>query len=143
MAFESIAVLTNEAKRRIAEMWVTGKSYQVKYFSISSTGHDETDATVALAVDPTATDIGPNIFGPERIDAYEWESDFCPIFVCRVEPGEIIGSVSALGLWGELVYVPDGDVEPVGTQFLFAVHHRPLLVFTGTDSAEFRVTVFM
>jgi len=144
MAYDSIAVITDEAKRRIGEGWVTGKSFQVKYFSISNGGHSATDPTVALAVDPSLTTMpGAVLFGPEPIDDYEWTSDNCPIFVCNVEAGEVIGSVSSLGLWGELVYVPPGDTEPVGTRFLFAIHNRPLVVFTGSDSAEFRVNVFM
>jgi len=143
MAFDSIALLTNEAKRRTAEGWVSGKSFIVKYFSLAASGHDFLDPTVSLAIDPAVTDIGATVFGPEPIDAYEWVSDFCPVFVCNVQKNEVTGPVSALGLWAELVYVPPGDPEPVGTQFLFAVHHRPLVVFTGSDAAEFRVSVFM
>jgi hypothetical protein len=144
MAYDSLAVLTNEAKRRIGEMWATGKSYQVKYFSLSSGGHNPQDPTIALAVDPTLQTLpGNNIFGPEPIDEVQWSSDVCPIFVCRVEAGEIRGSVSSLGLWAEVVYVPPGDPEEVGTRFLFAIHNRPLVPFTGSDSAEFSVNVFM
>jgi len=145
MAYESFAVLTNEAKRRIGEMWATGKSYQVKYFSLSSGGHDPTDPTIALAIDPASTDMPGTIviFGPEPIDGYEWTSDFCPVFICRIETGEVVGSVSSVGLYAEIVYSPiPGDPE-VGTRFLFAVHNRPLMVFTGIDSAEFRLNVFM
>ncbi len=145
MAFESFAVLTNEAKRRIGEMWATGKSYKVKYFSLSSGGHDPVDPTIALAIDPAATEM-PGvtvIFGPEPINGYEFTSDFCPVFLCRIETGEVIGSVSSIGLFAEVVYSPiPGDPE-VGTTFLYAVHNRPLMVFTGTDSAEFRLNVFM
>ncbi len=144
MAFDSIAVLTDEAKRRIGEGWVTGKSFKVKYFSLSGGGHNPLDATVSLAVDPTLTAMqGAVIFGPEPIDDFEYTSDNCPIAICNVLPGEVIGSVSSLGLWGEVEYVPPGDTEPVGTRFLFAIHNRPLVVFTGSDSAEFRVNVFM
>jgi len=144
MAYDSIAVLTNEAKRRIGEGWVTGKSFQVKYFSLSSGGHNPEDPTVSLAIDPTITAMqGAVLFGPEPIDDYQWTSDNCPIFVCNVHAGEVIGAVSSLGLWAEVLCVPSGDPEPEGTRFLFAVHNRPLVVFTGSDSAEFRVNVFM
>jgi hypothetical protein len=143
MAYDSIAILTNETKRRMAEGWETGKSFRVRYFSISATGHDPTDPTVALSIDPSATDIGGSIFGPEPIDRYEYTSDYCPVFVCAVQKRELIGPVSALGLWAETTCVPAGDPEPAGTLFLFAIHHRPLLVFTGADSAEFNVSVFM
>jgi hypothetical protein len=144
MAYDSIAVITDEAKRRMGESWVTGKSFKVKYFSISSGGHNPLDPTVALAVDPTQTEMqGAVLLGPAPIDGYEFSSDNCPIILCNVLPGEIIGAVSSLGLWAEVEYVPPGDPEPVGTRFLFAIHNRPLVVFTGSDSAEFRVNLFM
>jgi len=51
--------------------------------------------------------------------------------------------VSSLALYAEIVYSPiPGDPE-VGETFLFAVHNRPMIVFTGTDSAEFNINVFM
>jgi len=144
MAYDSIAVITNEGKRRIGEMFVSGKSYKVSYFSITSGGHNPADPTVALAVDPNATDLdGANLLGPKPIGSIEYVSDFCPVFVCPVIAGELIGSVSSIGLWAELVYVPPGDPEIPGTQFLFAIHNRPLIVFTGSDSAEFRISIFM
>lgn len=143
MAFDSIALLTNETKRRTAEGWVSGKSFRVKYFSLAASGHDFLDPTVSLAIDPSATDIGGVVFGPEPIDGYEWVSDYCPVFVCNVLKNELTGPVSALGLWAETMCVPAGDPEPAGTLFLYAIHHRPLVVFTGSDSAEFRVSVFM
>lgn len=143
MAFESLAVVTNEAKRRIADMWVTGKSYKVNTFAISSGGHDPVDPTIALAIDPESTVMpgAPPIFGPEPIDSIEYVSDFCPVFICQLEPGEVTGVVSCVALFAEIVY-PTTDPE-YGTSFLFAVHNRPQLVFTGTDSATFRINVFM
>jgi len=143
MAYDSIALLTNEAKRREAVGWTNGKSFIVKYFSLAATGHDFLDPTVSLAIDPSATDIGASVFGLEPIDAYEWVNDFCPVFVCNVRKHEVTGPVSALGLWAETTCVPSGDPEPEGTIFLFAIHHRPLVVFTGSDTAEFRVSVFL
>ncbi len=144
MAYDSIAVITNEGKRRIGEMFETGKSYKVSYFSISSGGHNPLDPTVAMAVDPNAIALeGATLLGPKPISSIEHVSDFCPVFVCSALAGELIGPVSSLGLWAEVVCVPPGDPEVPGTQFLFAIHNRPLLVFTGSDAAEFRVSIFM
>lgn len=145
MAYTSIGLLTNEAKRRIAEMWMTGKSYQVKYFALSSGGHEETDPTIAKAIDPAATVMpgDPPIFGPEPIDEYRLVSDYCPVFVCKVQPGEVVGIVSSVALFAEIVYSPIVDDPELGTLFLFAVHNRPALIFTGIDSADFEINVFM
>jgi len=145
MAFTSIAVVTNEAKRRIAEMWISGKSYQVKYFAVSSGGHDPNDPTIALAIDPAATTMpgAPPIFGPEPIDEITLSSDFCPVFKCNIEPGEVVGIVSSVALYAEIVYSPVAGDPEVGSTFLFAVHNRPQVVFTSSDSAVFDINVFM
>ena len=95
-----------------------------------------------MAPDPTRDSlVGFTIFGPEPIDAYIDTANFCPTFRCRVEKGEVIGSVSSLGLWAEIV-CPPGDPEE-GTLFLFAVHNSPLIPFTGATAAEFDVNVFL
>lgn len=145
MAFTSIAVITNEAKRRIAEMWISGKSYQVKYFALTSGGHDPNDPTIALAIDPASTTMpgSPPFFGPEPIDSITLVSDFCPVFECVVKTGEVVGIVSSVGLFAEIVYSPTPGDPEVGTTFLFAVHNRPQVVFTPSDSAVFNINVFM
>lgn len=146
MAFEARALVTNEGKERIGEMWATGKSYQVTHFAVTAGGHDPTDPTTALAVDPAATTMPgePHIFGPEPVDSYEWESDLCPTFVCTIEQGELIGIMSSVGLYATIVYSPiPGDPE-VGTRFLFGVYNRPMLILTSTDGpTDFRLTPFM
>jgi hypothetical protein len=143
MAFEPLAIITNEAKRRTAEMWVSGKSFQVKYFAVSAGGHDPTDPTVALAPDPAATQMpGTPFFGPEPVDSYEFTSDFCPRFICRIEENEVSGGVSSVGLYGEIVYSPIPLDPEIGTTFLFAVYNRPLLILAG-DAVEFVIDVFL
>lgn len=143
MAYEALALITNEGKRRTAEMWATGKAFQVKYFSISAGGHNPSDPTTALAVDPSATTMPGTVkFGPEAIDSIEWASDNCPVFVCTIEQGELYGEVSSVGLYGEIVY-PPGDPE-LGATFLFAVYNRPIVILASTDGPTiFKLTPFM
>jgi len=142
-SFEPLAIITNEAKRRTASMWLTGKSFRVKYFAVSAGGHDPTDPTVALAPDPAALIMpGTPFFGPEPIDSYEITSDFCPKFICRIEENEVSGSVSSVGLYGEIVYSPTPADPELGLIFLFAVYNRPVLNLAG-DAAQFEIDVFM
>jgi hypothetical protein len=144
MAFEGLAVLTNEAKRRIVDMWEFGKSYQVKFFAVSAGGHDPSDPETAVAVDPASTDMpGVITFGPENIDNIERKSDDCPVFVCRIEPGELTGSISSVGLFAEIVFNGTDPINELGVTFLYAVYNRPLFPSTGTDQLEFRISVFL
>jgi hypothetical protein len=146
MAYECIAIPTNEARRRRARSDTYGTSYAVKYFGLTAGGHDPLDSRVAIAVDPAATTMpgGAPLFGPEPIDGVIWKSDYCPAYQCRVLQGEYVGGVSSIGLWAEIVFVHPSDPDPpiVGYNFLYAVCNRPLLNLVSADAPEFHVTVF-
>lgn len=121
MAFEAKALITNLAKQRIAEMWAWGTAYQVKYFEVSAGGHDPLDPTTALAADPAATSIpGTVLFGPEPIDAIEWETATCPVFVCTIQQGEYTGELSSVGLIAEVVYVGFSSTASASRTFTYA-----------------------
>lgn len=151
MAIETKVALTTEAKRRTGEMWAYGTSFQVNYFAISAGGHDPTDPTMALAIDPASPTMpGTILFGPEPIDSVEWGSDTCPTFVCTIDQGEYSGDLSSVGLFAEIVAdpiprPPGAPAAPaIGYQFLFGVYNRPLLVLTATDGpTDFKLTPFL
>lgn len=146
MAFECIAIPTNEAKRRLALMTMWGTAFRVKYFGLSDGGHNQLDPSIALAIDPSSQTIpgGVDLFGPEPVDDYTWQSDFCPIYVCRVLTGEYQGFVSSIALYAEIVSIGVEDPDPpsLGDSFLYAVCNRPLLSLTNVDEPTFDVTVF-
>lgn len=146
MAFECIAIPTNEAKRRraFADMW--GTSFRVKYFALSASGHNPLSPNIALTVDPSATVIpgGAPLYGPASITGYEYLTDFCPRFVCGLLAGEYQGYVSSIALYGEIVYIDPSDPDPpsIGYTFLYAVCNRPLVTLTSDDDPTFVVTLF-
>jgi hypothetical protein len=146
MAYECIAIPTNEAKQRISLMTMYGTSFRVDYFGITDGGHNPSDPRTALAVDPSDPQMpgGAPLFGPELIDDKILRADYCPTFVCKILKGEYTGDMSSIGLFAEIVYVDPSDPDPptLGYQFLYAVCNRPLLVLIGQDAPTFNVTVF-
>ena len=58
MAFEIKALLTDQASRRTAESWATGKSFQIVGFALGNAGHDPLDQIVYSPVpgDPELND---------------------------------------------------------------------------------------
>jgi hypothetical protein len=151
MAFDAFAIMTNEAKRRTMDGHAYGTAFQVKYFSISDGGYDPADPTTALAIDPAATTMpGVPFIVDEVIDDYAWFSDMCPTFVCQVDKGQIVGTMSSIGLTAEVLWV--GPARPAGApaapalgyKFLYAVYNRPQLILTATDGPTiFNLTPFM
>lgn len=139
MAFNIIATVTDLGRQKLAEMLISGKSFNVNLFEVGSGGHDPLDPTIALTPDPTATTCASSVFGPEAIDSSFLSSQFCPEFVCRLETNEAVAPLSTICLIGTVVY-PDTDPE-FGTTFLFAVGNFPLRVKTDAEDLEFRVVV--
>lgn len=146
MAFECIAIPTNETKRRKSFEDLYGTSFRVKYFGLSASGHNPTTPSVALVVDPSATTMpgGAPLFGPAPITGYRYLTDFCPSFICKLQAGEYQGYVSSIGLFAEIVYVDPSDPSPpsVGYTFLYAVCNRPLVSLTNVDAPEFDVSLY-
>ena len=124
MAFSIIAATTDLARQRIAQMLISGKSFQVNEFSIGDAGHDPMDPTVALTPDVTLVNCPSTLFGPEPIDSATLITPYCIEFVCVVGASEYAGPVSNICLLGQIVYPPT-DIE-YGSYFLYAIGNFPL-----------------
>jgi len=143
MAYECIAIPTNYYKQILSTFSITGSGYKLRYFGISASGHDPNDPSIALAVDPSATVMpgGAPLFGPELIDEYRFQADYCAVYVCKINEAEYIGDISSIALFGEITFQNDPADPLVGTQFLAAVCNRPLLSVISIDTPEFDVTI--
>jgi hypothetical protein len=151
MAYEAFAVVTNEAKQRTGEMWAYGTSFIVNSFAISNGGCDPLDPTTAIAVDPSAVVMpgAPALF-TDAITSVTWYNDLCPTFVCTLHKGDLVGPLSCVALYAQIVYL--GVARPAGAppaplmgyQFLFAVYNRPQVILTATDGpTAFELTPFL
>lgn len=144
--YEVVAVVTNGAKQRLAEMMATGKSFMINQFALTDQGHDTLDPAVALTPDPTRETCMPNPPGgaprfTDSIDSYSYTGTFCPEFTCRVDYGEAIGEISSICLIAQIVYSPTSGDPELGTTFLFAYANMPLWVKTALDAREWNVTL--
>jgi hypothetical protein len=141
MSFEVISILTDEARRRTSEGWEIGKSFRVTSFVIGDQGHDPSDTTIALVPDPSSTVCPGNIFGPKTVAGFTNGNDFCPIWECFLDYGEVVAQFSSLCLIAQIVYSPiPGDPE-LNSTFLFSVATFPLRAKTDLEQVTFRVGV--
>ena len=141
MALSIIAVITDTARQEMADMLVSGKSFQVTNFVSGNGGHDTGNPTVALTPDPTVIALPQQTFGPKALDSAVLISAFCPRFEGILLPTEAIGELSNIGLIATMIYSPIPADPIVGTQFLFAVGNFPLKVKTDTDELTIDVTL--
>lgn len=136
MSYEVIAELTNEARSAFVSMLTTGvPAIEIVEFAVGGGGYDPSDPRTAIPPDPTATELIDEIFR-DTPDSIEWRSAFCPVFVCRLEQGEAIGSLGELGLFAVYLSGPN-----TGEKFLFGIGHMPMTPRTPEDVNVFRVPV--
>jgi hypothetical protein len=141
MAFEVKALITDEGRRRTAEMWTTGKGFQIVGFALGNAGHDPEDATTALAPDPSQEECLSVVFGPKTIAGFTYANDFCPVWDCFLDFGEAVTLFSSVCLIAQITTSPvPGDLE-LNTQFLYAVANFPQRPKFDTEQLTLRVGV--
>ena len=141
MALSVIAVVTDTARQKLADMLISGKSFQVTHFTTGNGGHDPGNPTIALTPDPTVIELPSRTFGPKVLNDAQLISAFCPRFEGILENTEAVGELSNVGLIATMIYSPIPADPVIGTQFLFAVGNFPLKVKTDTDELTIRITL--
>ncbi len=143
MAFETLAVISVQARQRRADELITGVGcVKIIGFSVGSFGFDNLDPTVALAPDPTALTLGNQVFpssdpftgGIEPYDSVENINPYTPVFVCTLQEPEAVGNLGELGIWATVTNGPD-----VGINYLHAIIHFPRFPKTATDIRTWRI----
>jgi hypothetical protein len=139
LAFEIKSLLTDQARRRTAESWATGRSFQVVGFALGNAGHDPLDPTTALAPDPGMEECLAVVFGPKAIAGFTFANDFCPVFECFLDYGEAVTQFSSICLIAQIVYSPIPADPELGDTFLFAVANFPQRPKTDIEKLTIRV----
>lgn len=140
-----IAALTEEGRRRIADMTISGRGFQITKFVIGKGGHDSGDPTVPLSPNPAVVTLPYQNFGPKTLVKPTADTtgilvtSFCPKYTGLLDFNEANGEISNIGLVATINY-PPGD-PLLGTDFLFAVGNRPLVVKTDSDQLQINVTL--
>ncbi len=141
MAFETRALVSDEGRRRTAEMLTTGKSFQIIGFTLGNAGHDPLDPTTALAPDPAITECPAVVFGPKAVASFTYANDYCPVWECVVDFGEGVTLFSSICLLAQIVYSPVPSDPELNTTFLYAVAQFPQRPKLDTERLVLRVGV--
>lgn len=141
MAFSVVAAVTDVGRQRLAQMMITGKSFQVNKFTVGSGGHDPLDPVTALTPDTSLNECPSPVFGPEPIDSTTLLTQFCPQFTCTLGFNEAVAPVSNICLVATIIYSPIPSDPEVGSTFIFAIANFPLRVKLDTEVVDINVSV--
>jgi hypothetical protein len=133
------AEVTTRGRRMMARGLTDGTAMQLTEFGVGGGGFDCNDYRAATPVNPDAYYLDNPILLNETIDYYEQANSNCRVFYCLLEAGQATSTLGEIGIWAEIVYSP--IAAEVGTTFLFAIGHFPLVAKNTDIQYVFRVSV--
>lgn len=143
LLLETDAEVTSRARRLLARGRTDGTGFQVTEFSVGQGGLDIFDYHVATPVNPDAVqlELPINIAGsPTKvITQYERPNLNSGCVYCLLENAETNERLSEVGVWAEIKCSP--ILAEIGTTFLAAIAHFPLICKNSSMQYAFRVNV--
>ena len=140
-----IAVLTEQGRDELARMILGESSFQLTAFQVGRGGYNAANPVQVASMDITntaLTDPVPNANDRRDFVAIETPVGNTVAPICRLDPGDtdVEFGLGELGLFA--TYLRD-DITPanVGTDFLFAIAHFPLVSKTPTHTLVWRVII--
>ena len=141
-----VAALTDRARDELARLVLGEVSIQLSSFQVGRGGYQPGNPVQVQTLDPSDTALqDPVPGGADRRDFVVIEQPIGPNVVapvCRLDPGDsdVEYGLGELGIFA--TYLRD-DTTPanVGTDFLFALAHFPIISKTPTHAVVWRVII--
>ena len=141
MAITLTAEITNEGRKKLANMMVQGKSFILEQFVSGEGGHDPSNPTVALTPDVSAISLYLQTFGPKDIFSKSLVTNFQAKLICKLASAEAVGVLSNIGLIARINYSPTAGDPELNTKFLFAIANMPMQNKLAGEEKEFQLTI--
>jgi hypothetical protein len=137
------AELTNEARKRFANMAVTGRSYLIEQFETGEGGHDPANPTLSLTPDVSLTELPQKSFGPKAIQVTD--KVLTDMFTVKVTitlaETEAVGPLSNIMLIARINSSPIPNDSELNTTFPFAVANMPMQNKLAGETKEYDLII--
>jgi len=141
---QPIAALTDLGRMNFARAANGEISFVVSDFAVGRGGYDMLDPVKISVIDPSLTDLEDHIFPAipniQPIEKLEYPTLSTVVVYCRLAQADAIAGLGELGIYGEIIYSPISPGE-VGTKFLMAVAHSPLVTKTLKQVILYRIII--
>lgn len=137
-----IATLTDEARTYFAQSTLGILSFKLKGFAVGRSGYNSTNPVKITPIDGSLTDLEDHFFpttGIKSLEAIETPTLTTVVANCRLAKDEAVSALGEIGVWAEIVY----SLAPseIGTTFLLAVSHFPIVTKTLRQAILYRVII--
>ena len=143
LLLETDAEVTSRARELLARGRIDGTGFKMVTFSVGQGGLDPFDYLIATPVNPDAVQLElPITIGgnpTKAIAEYEHPNENAACVYCVLDNGEANERLSEVGIWAEIMCSPIST--EVGTTFLAAIAHFPLICKNSSMKYAFRVNV--
>lgn len=140
LLLEIDAEVTSLARRLLARKTTDGTAFKAIEFALGRGGVDPFDYKTAVPVNPDAQSLEiPIALAPKAVTEYERPNIGSGCTYCVVDPGEANEVLSEIGIWAEILWSP--YTAEIGTVFLAAIAHFPIVCKNSSMSYAFRVNV--
>jgi hypothetical protein len=135
------ARLTAAGRSSLARTATEGLAFRVKEFSLGRGGFQvDRPCRVTEVQDPALSLIDEIYRAP--IDDVDEADVMDATFVMRVTSDQVWSVLGEIGLWAQIEHSIQ-DPDEVGSWFLFAQAHFPIISLTGNQARTFRVTIVL
>lgn len=139
----SIASITDLGRINFARVANGEISFNVKYFAVGRGGYSMADPVKIVPINPSDSALIDQFFpvspGLKPVEKLEYPTETTVVVYCRLAAGEAIAGLGEVGMWAEIIYSTN-PVE-IGTKFLLAVAHTPLITKTNNQVELYRFVV--
>ena len=137
-----IAVLTDEARTKFAQMTLGMLSFKIKGFAVGRSGYNDTNPVKITAIDSSLIDLEDHFFpavGIKLVEAVERPTTSTVVANCRLGRDDAIAGLGEIGVWAEIIY--SQAPSEIGTTFLMAVSHFPIVTKTMRQAILYRMII--
>lgn len=141
----SLAKLTNGGRSYYARMIMGDVSFKLVGFDVGHDGYITSNPVKIAPINQSSTSLDSKFYPTTGIQFFEGSIQYphpkTAVLNCRLghSDPQNVGAIGEIGIWGEVVSstVP----AEVGTRFLYAIAHTPILVKNLQNVFVYRILV--
>lgn len=138
----TIATITDAGRNALARATLGEISFSINSFAVGREGYQMANPVKVEPIDPSLTALVDQIFptsGQQPILGFENPYPTTLVVNCKILPNDFNSAIGELGIWA----IINNSTTPteIGTEFLFAVAHLPIITKTLKQSMLLRVVI--
>lgn len=138
------ASLTDLGRINFARAALGEISFQVSSFAVGREGYNDLNPVKIDPINPSLNTLEDHFFPPannlKNLESIEKPTPKTIVANCRLADTEAVSGLGEIGLWAEIVNSTSSPAE-IGTKFLLAVAHYPIVTKTLRQVIVYRIII--